>query len=480
LGYSRDTPLSRLLINFYSGETPLTLSYTSLMIFITLSITLITRLLLCKINAPRVYLTTITIITFVVLATTFPLRLTFKLSGPGDAFIIDQFSYWLTWMSLTILSVSFYGTYEDLICEGYSTLNRYLMINLLLIIMFVSSNKLFYFFIIFEASIIPIFLIIVGWGYQPEKIKAAYALFFFTAVRAGPLLIVLIVNYYFTLHLEINYNFVSQSSRFYFSIQRILLLTGFLVKLPIYGAHLWLPLAHVEAPVYGSIILAGILLKLGGTGLVRLSKFIHICTFSDGVLVVRLLGIILVRGTCLFITDLKKIIAFSSVSHIGLAIFLIAFRFKNTLWVTFLILIVHAFSSSAIFFVVYYFYLFSNSRNLLVNIGIISVNSVISFFWLISIIARLGGPPAINLLAEIWAFIFSIVFLPKYIPILIIRFILGRVYHFVLYRTIIQGVTIWESYQEYNRNSSVGVIFVALYHSILRCFTLTLVRRFIL
>ena len=93
LGHSRDTPLSRLLINFYSGETPLTLSYTYLMIFITLSITLITRLLLCKINAPRVYLTTITIITFGVLATTFPLRLTFKLSGPGDAFIIDQFSY---------------------------------------------------------------------------------------------------------------------------------------------------------------------------------------------------------------------------------------------------------------------------------------------------------------------------------------------------------------------------------------------------
>jgi len=414
------------------------------------------------------------------LFTTFPLRLTFKLAIPRDAFIIDQFNYWLAWISLTILSVSFYGTYEDLISEGHSTLNNFLIMNLMLVMLFVGSNKVFYFFIIFEASIIPIFLIIVGWGYQPEKVKAAYALFFFTAVRAGPLLLVLIRNFYFTLHLEINYSHGPQPDRFYFSIQSILLLTGFLVKLPIYGAHLWLPLAHVEAPVYGSIILAGILLKLGGIGIVRLSKYIHACTFSDWILVIRLLGIMLVGGTCLFVTDIKKIIAFSSVSHIGLAIFLMAFRIKNTLWVSFLILIVHAFSSSALFFVVYYFYLFSNSRNLLVNIGIIRVNSAIAFFWLIAIIASLGGPPAINLLAEIWAFIFSLLFLPKYILILTIRFMLGRVYHFVLYRTMIQGATLWESYQEYYRNASMGVIFVALYHAALRCFSVVLVRRFII
>merc|ERR1712217_941127 len=99
-------------------------------------------------------------------------------------------------------------------------------------------TNMVHFFILFEISIIPIFIIIINWGYQPEKVKAAYALFFFTAVRAGPLLLVLIRNFYFTLHLEINYSHGPQPDRFYFSIQSILLLTGFLVKLPIYGAHL--------------------------------------------------------------------------------------------------------------------------------------------------------------------------------------------------------------------------------------------------
>lgn len=258
------------------------------------------------------------------------------------------------------------------------------------------------------------------------------------------------------------------------------MLTGFLVKLPVYGAHLWLPLAHVEAPVYGSIILAGILLKLGGIGMLRFSKFLHASPFVDWVLVVRLLGMALVAGTCLFVTDLKKIIAFSSVSHIGFSILLISFRIKNPLWVAFLILIVHAFSSSAMFFAVFYFYLYSNSRNLVINIGIIRLSPVISFFWLLAIIASLGGPPAINLLAEIWAFMFSFIFLPSYALLLAVSFILGRVYHFILYRTIIQGTRLWEAYQENQTRTSIRLIFICLYHSVLSCFTIILARRFII
>ena len=202
----------------------------------------------------------------------------------------------------------------------------------------------------------------------------------------------------------------------------------------------------------------------------KISSCLPICGLS---LVVRLLGMVLVA-------DLKKIIVVSSVSHIGFSILLISFRIKNPLWVAFLILIVHAFSSSAMFFAVYYFYLYSNSRNLVINIGIIRLSPVISFFWLLAIIASLGGPPAINLLAEIWAFMFSFIFLPSYVLLLAVSFILGRVYHFILYRTIIQGTRLWEAYQENQTRTSIRLIFICLYHSVLSCFTIILARRFII
>jgi len=438
------------------------------------------RIILSGKSTPRAYFTGIICLMLSFIRISFPLRKAFKYTIPNDAFILEHFNFWLGIITLVILAASFYGRYEDLMCEGHSRLKFYLIINLILVLLVVGSNKIVYFFIIFELSIIPIFLVITGWGYQPEKIRAAYALFFFTAVSAGPLLITLIMSFYQNINLEVNFLSLFNVNRFYTSVQRWLLLIGFLVKLPVYGAHLWLPLAHVEAPVYGSIILAGILLKLGGIGMLRFSKFLHASPFVDWVLVVRLLGMALVAGTCLFVTDLKKIIAFSSVSHIGFSILLISFRIKNPLWVAFLILIVHAFSSSAMFFAVYYFYLYSNSRNLVINIGIIRLSPVISFFWLLAIIASLGGPPAINLLAEIWAFMFSFIFLPSYVLLLAVSFILGRVYHFILYRTIIQGTRLWEAYQENQTRTSIRLIFICLYHSVLSCFTIILARRFII
>jgi len=101
------------------------------------------------------------------------------------------------------------------------------------------------------------------------------------------------------------------------------------------------------------------------------------------------------------LTDLKKIIAFSSVAHIGFSILFLVVKTQTSLIVGVIILLAHGFRSSGIFFMVYIFYLNSNSRNLLLNIGILSVQPLLAFFWLIIIIASLGGPPTINLLAEI-------------------------------------------------------------------------------
>merc|ERR1719211_812773 len=152
-------------------------------------------------------------------------------------------------------------------------------------------------------------------------------------------------------------------NNFYRSAIAFIILIRFLVKFPLYCLHLWLPLAHVEAPVYGSIILAGILLKLGGLGIIRFSCYISCLNFNYVIVFTRLIGMLLVGGVCLQSTDLKKIIAFSSVAHIAFCIF-----------------IVHAFSSSGMFFVVYYFYLETRSRNILINSGILGRKPLLRLF----------------------------------------------------------------------------------------------------
>jgi len=153
-----------------------------------------------------------------------------------------------------------------------------------------------------------------------ERLKAGLFMLFYTLFASLPLL-VLIVIIISTSYIDSIYIYGCLfRSPVTGALNTLMLIGAFLVKFPIFFVHQWLPKAHVEAPVGGSIILAGVLLKLGGYGLLRVSVLFHPSGTLIKVLVLSLLGRSILRIVCLRLRDLKVIIAYSSVVHMAFII----------------------------------------------------------------------------------------------------------------------------------------------------------------
>jgi len=195
-----------------------------------------------------------------------------------------------------------------------------LLIELFLLIIF-SVLDLMLFYIFFEAILIPMYLIIGVWGSRERKIRAVYLFFFYTL--CGSLLMLIGILYIYnqvgTLNLEylLAWNFTLTEQIFLW----FAFFFSFASKIPMFPFHIWLPEAHVEAPTVGSVLLAGILLKLGVYGFLRFSLTLFADAslyFAPLIYLLSVVGVIYASLSALRQTDLKRIIAYSSIAHMNL------------------------------------------------------------------------------------------------------------------------------------------------------------------
>lgn len=283
---------------------------------------------------------------------------------------------------------------------------RFIKVNLILLVCLVftfSSLDYFLFYVRFERSLIPTLILILGWGYQPERIQAGVYILFYTLTFSLPLLGSLLIYFYFEGRLVISLRSPINCSDFLKRLWYFRTILAFLVKLPIYIFHLWLPKAHVEAPVAGSIILAGVLLKLGGYGLIRVLVLFQRTRQDFRWLWVRLglIGGTYISLICLRQVDMKSLIAYSSVAHIRLVLCgLMVFRWWGLRGAV-VVIVGHGLCSSGLFCLANIVYERTGSRRLLIRKGLLAFIPRIGLWWFILRIRNIARPPTLNLLGEI-------------------------------------------------------------------------------
>nr|WQA09964.1 NADH dehydrogenase subunit 4 [Cirriformia sp.] len=306
-----------------------------------------------------------------------------------------------------------------------------------------SMSNILMFYIMFELSLIPIIMIILFLGYQPERIQAATYMLLYTVAASLPLFISILFLFMENMHLNFLFMHPSLPQTPNAVIWSIAISAAFMVKMPIYSVHLWLPKAHVEAPTAGSMILAALLLKLGSFGLLRMMTTFPMIMYpiTPIMLAISSWGAAITTLLTVRQTDFKSLIAYSSVAHMSMTL---AAMLTMTKWGwagTYITMMTHGLCSSALFALAGMLFSLTNTRSLLITKGQISILPKMAIWWFIFAASNMAAPPFMNLAGEIMIFSSIMSKSSAFIISILIASFLSALYNLHLYTTVNHGKT---------------------------------------
>jgi NADH-quinone oxidoreductase subunit M len=353
---------------------------------------------------------------------------------------VDGVSLWLVMLSTFLLPICVLASWNSITTRVKEYLIAFLVLETMMVGAFVALD-IFLFYVFFEGVLIPMYILIGVWG-GARRVYASFKFFLYTLLGSLLMLVALVAVYLQTgtsnivtlLHSDLAPHIQSWIWWAFFA--------SFAVKMPMWPVHTWLPDAHVEAPTAGSVILAGVLLKMGGYGFLRFSLPMAPLASADFALYVQILSVIAIIYTSLVALaqqDMKKMIAYSSVAHMGYVTLGIFALNKQGIEGAVFQMLSHGIVSAALFLCVGVIYDRLHTRDINRYGGLVNNMPRYALVFMIFMLASIGLPGTSGFIGEFLTLLGAFKAHNVIATLAATGLILGATYMLLLYRRVVFG-----------------------------------------